>query len=125
MPGRERATGAAVALDAAALWAGAAVPPLLSSFSEAALDAARDAVADLPRAYLTDELCDDWHERLTSLGCIAIDIEHSMLTRARVDEFHAAALRVIAWTVNDPARVERLIDWGVDTVITDAVDTIP
>ena len=36
-PGRERETGAAVALDAAALWRDADVPPLLSSFSEAAL----------------------------------------------------------------------------------------
>ena len=35
MPGRERETGAAVALDAAALWREAEVPPLLSSFSEA------------------------------------------------------------------------------------------
>ncbi len=43
-PGRERETGAAVALDAATLWRDADVPPLLSSFSEAALDAARDAV---------------------------------------------------------------------------------
>ena len=32
-PGRERETGAAVALDAKALWAGADVRPLLSSFS--------------------------------------------------------------------------------------------
>ena len=34
-PGRERETGAAVALDAATLWRDADVPPLLSSFSEA------------------------------------------------------------------------------------------
>jgi len=36
-PGRERETGAAVALDAAALWKGSDVPPLLSSFSATAL----------------------------------------------------------------------------------------
>ena len=37
---------------------------------------------------------------------------------------HAAGLRVAAWTVNDPARVAELASWGVDTIITDAVDTI-
>ena len=37
-PGRERETGAAVAIDAATLWRDAEVPPLLSSFSEEALD---------------------------------------------------------------------------------------
>ena len=55
-PGRERETGAAVALDAAALWRDAEVPPLLSSFAEDALAAARDAVPGLPRALLLDEL---------------------------------------------------------------------
>ena len=36
-PGRERESGAAIALDAATSWAGARTPPLLSSFSEDAL----------------------------------------------------------------------------------------
>jgi glycerophosphoryl diester phosphodiesterase len=55
-PGREAETGAAVALEARALWAGAAVPPLLSSFSEAALEAARRTVPRLPRALLLHTL---------------------------------------------------------------------
>ena len=54
-PGRERETGAAVALDAATLWRDAEVPPLLSSFAEESLAAARDAVPALPRALLLDD----------------------------------------------------------------------
>lgn len=123
-PGRERETGAAVALDAAALWRDAATGPLVSSFSEAALEAARDSAPQLPRAYLTDELPADWRDRVTVLDCIAIDVEHTLLTKARVDEFHTAGLRVVTWTVNDPARVDALLEWGVDTVITDAVDVV-
>jgi len=56
---------------------------------------------------------------------VAIDIEHVLLTQARVSEFHDAGLRVATWTVNDPARAKLLLGWGVDTVITDAVDVIP
>jgi glycerophosphoryl diester phosphodiesterase len=123
-PGRERETGAAVALDAQALWQGAAAAPLLSSFSEVALAAARDAVAELPRAYLCEQIPADWRERIAQLACIAIDLDHTLLTRERVAEFHAAGLRVAAWTVNDAARAAELIAWGVDTVITDAVDVI-
>lgn len=123
-PGRERETGAAVALDAQVLWDGAAIPPLLSSFSEASLEAAREAVPGLPRAWLADRIPQDWSARVAAAGCIAVDLDHRLLTKARVDEFHAAGLRIAAWTVNDPKRAGKLLDWGVDTVITDAVDVI-
>ena len=123
-PGRERETGAAIALDCQSLWANAGDLPLLSSFAEAALAAARDVAPELPRAYLTDRLPEDWRDRVTRLGCMAVDVKHTLLTRERVAEFRAAGLRVCAWTVNDPARAHELLAWGVDTVITDAVDAI-
>ena len=78
-PGRERETGAAVALDAAALWRDAEVPPLFSSFSEIALDAAREAVPTLPRALLLDQLPADWLERLRRLECVALDANHKSI----------------------------------------------
>ena len=118
--GRERETGAAVAFDAATLWTGARVPPLLSSFS----DAARDAVPALPRAWLADRLPEDWRARAARADCIAVDLEHTLLNRALVEEIHAAGMRVLCWTVNDPSLVERLFDLGADTVITDAVDIL-
>ena len=123
-PGRERETGAAIALDAAALWADATVKPLLSSFSDVALDAARNAVPALPRAWLADRLPDDWLSCATHLGCIAVDLKHTLVTRPIVDQVRAAGLRIATWTVNDPARAKELLAWGVDTVITDAVDVI-
>ncbi|HEX8740585.1 MAG TPA: glycerophosphodiester phosphodiesterase [Casimicrobiaceae bacterium] len=123
-PGRERETGAAVALDAQTLWSGAKVAPLLSSFSEASLDAAREAAPELARAYLADRLPKDWEERVAKVGCIAIDLDHKLLTKARVDAFHAAGLRIATWTVNEAGRARTLLQWGVDTVITDAVDVI-
>lgn len=124
-PGRERETGAAIALDAKALWAGADVKPLLSSFSEIALEAARDAAPELSRAWLIEQWQDDWREHVMRLACVAMDVKHTVMTRERVDEFHAGGVRVAAWTANDPLRVGDLLAWGVDTVITDAVDVIP
>ena len=122
--GRERETGAGVALDAASLWAGSTQQPLLSSFSEAALEGARDAAPDLPRAWLSEYWLDGWREHVLPLGCIALDLLHTLLTKDRIDEIHDAGLRVATWTVNDPARAADLIAWGVDTLITDAVDLI-
>ena len=123
-PGRERETGAAVAIDASLLWSEVPSVPLLSSFSDLALAAAQEAVPDLPRAYLFQRLPPDWVERCVALGCVAVDVKHTLLKRAVIDKAHDAGLAVLAWTVNDPRRARELVEWGVDTVITDAVDRI-
>lgn len=124
MPGRERETGAAIALDATALWRDAEVVPLLSSFDEVSLVAARDAAPQLPRALLLDELPGDWLERLRALDCVALDANHEALNVEVVKAAHRAGHRVCCYTPNDPARVTALAEWGVDTIITDAIDQI-
>lgn len=123
-PGREAETGAQVAIAAALAWHDADVPPLLSSFEPEALAAARRAVPGLPRALLLDALPDDWLERVRALDCVALDANHRVLSPEVVARARASGLRVLAYTVNDPARAATLRGWGVDCVITDAVDTI-
>jgi glycerophosphoryl diester phosphodiesterase len=124
MPGRERETGAAVALDAMALWRDAEVPPLLSSFDEASLMAARAAAPMLPRALLLDELPGDWLDRLRVLECVALDANHEVLSVEIVKAAHRGGYRVCCYTPNDPPRIAELVEWGVDTIITDAIDQI-
>lgn len=124
-PGADRETGAAVARACADLWAGVGVAPLLSSFSPEALAAARDAVPQLPRAFLDEDPALDWRAHCERLGCVAVDLKQALVTRQVVAAAHASRLRVMAWTVNDPARAAELAGWGVDTLITDAVDAIP
>ena len=46
------------------------------------------------------------------------------LTEALVKEAHALGLKVLPWTVNDPAEMQQLIDWGVDWLITDYPDRL-
>jgi glycerophosphoryl diester phosphodiesterase len=123
-PGREAETGAAAALEARALWRDAPAPPLLSSFSEDALRAARRVAPELPRALLMHSLAPDWLERCRALGCVALDANHQALTREVIAQAHAARLRVACYTVNEPQRVHELTGWGVDCLITDAVDAI-
>ncbi|GAB3658076.1 glycerophosphodiester phosphodiesterase [Ramlibacter alkalitolerans] len=46
------------------------------------------------------------------------------LTEALVRQAQALGLKVIPWTVNDPAVIDRLIGWGVDGVISDYPDRV-
>jgi glycerophosphoryl diester phosphodiesterase len=41
-----------------------------------------------------------------------------------VEEAHQLGLQVIPWTVNDPRTMKKMIDWGVDGIITDTPDRL-
>jgi glycerophosphoryl diester phosphodiesterase len=124
MPGREHETGIAVALEASELWRGAVVAPLLSSFAEESLRAARDAVPALQRAWLVEEIPADWQVRLAQLDCVAFDACYKVLDADIVGAVRRAGYKVLTWTANDPASVKGLMAWGVDGIITDAIDRI-
>ncbi|WP_457355600.1 glycerophosphodiester phosphodiesterase [Roseateles sp. P5_D6] len=119
-PGEEARTGAAVAREAARLWAGA-LPPLLSSFKPEAIAAARDVEPALPRALLLDKLWDGWPEAAEALGVVAVITNYRLMDRALIDRLHARGWRALVYTVNDAAIAERLIADGIDGIITDAV----
>ena len=47
---------------------------------------------------------------------------HGDLDAAKVKEAQALGLKVLAWTVNDPAQMARVLDYGIDGLITDRPD---
>jgi len=55
-------------------------------------------------------------------GCSTWSPNFGSVTRERVAEARALGLAVLPWTVNDPADMARLIDWGVEGLITDYPD---
>ncbi|MGP2411941.1 glycerophosphodiester phosphodiesterase [Yersinia sp. 2553 StPb PI] len=122
--GTEIATGRAIALAARLLWQGQAIPPLLSSFSFDALAAAQQAAPELPRGLLLDKWDDNWQAMTRQLDCVSLHINYKQLTAERVALLKAAGLRILVYTVNQPARAQELLKWGVDCICTDRIDLI-
>ena len=123
-PGLEALTGTLVARQACIDWVGHDVAPLLSSFSEISLKAAMIEAPDLPRGFITESLPENWQHVLTDLNCVSVHLKHNVVTSEIVHRMHDAGYRIAVWTVNETAHADELFSWGVDAVITDAIDRI-
>lgn len=121
-PGVEAQTGEVVANYAKRIWAGQAVPPLLTSFRPESLQAALQAQPQLPRGLLLDTLWDGWFDIARRLQCVAIVCNFRLWTPEVVAQVHGAGMRCLSYTVNEPADADRLIQLGTDGIITDRVD---
>lgn len=125
-PGTERHTGEVVAAHAARLWAGVAVPPLLTSFDVPALEGALAAQPELPRGLLIDALegkpWSAWLDQAQALQCQAIVCNHTLWNTETVTQAKATGFRTLSYTVNEADEAQRLIALGTDAVITDKVD---
>jgi glycerophosphoryl diester phosphodiesterase len=121
-PGQETETGSVVAREAARLWHGAVVPPLLSSFQAEALRAAQAAAPQLPRALLLDRLWDGWQAQAHALAVVALVCNHALWDHTLVAQARSAGWRMLSYTVNDEWAAQRLWALGTDGIITDRVD---
>lgn len=50
---------------------------------------------------------------------------HRYLTKEQIDFCHARHIRVIPWTINTTAEMQKFIDWQVDGIITDYPNRAP
>lgn len=117
--GQARDTGTAVALACKKIWAGKKYLPLLTSFSYAALLAARDAAAEFPRGLLFEQLPADWMAQSDELECLSVNCNHAQVSVDQIQAIRSAGYRMICYTVNDVAKARKLLTWGVDGLFTD------
>ena len=121
-PGQEEHTGRVVAAEAARLWAGQPMPPLLSSFRPEALKGAQESAAALPRVLLLETLWPGWFDFAQALACSAVVTHHPLMDAGLTTKLHGAGQRALVYTVNEAADARRLLGLGIDGLITDAVD---
>ena len=117
-PGREAETAERIVAELRRLPQGP--PPLLSSFSPAALRAAAAAGPEFPRAVLLEERRSGWLALALELGAVSVNIAKEAATAEWIAEMKRAHLQVLVYTVNDPARAASLLALGADGLFTDA-----
>ena len=118
------ATAAATLETIARIWPGDRPGPLISSFSRAALEVARDRAPDLPRALIAWRLPRDWRRAAGALACSNLHLRGLRLRARTVAKVKQAGYQLAAFTINDPRRARRLVRLGVDCLITDRPDAI-
>lgn len=116
--GQEAETGRVVARHAAA----ARGKLLLSSFSAAALRAAADEAAQLPRAILVEAIPADWRDRVAATGALAVHCSARTLTAEALAAVRGAGLPLACYTVNRRDEADHLFAMGVSAVFTDRPD---
>ncbi|PHI20226.1 glycerophosphodiester phosphodiesterase [Lewinellaceae bacterium SD302] len=83
---------------------------------------------DLHLAYL-DEFPEkgELAAKMDALGFIppAYSPWHEPLSQSVIDQAHELGMTVVPWTVNETARMEELVEMGVDGVITDYPNRVP
>lgn len=56
-------------------------------------------------------------------GVNGLNVHHGSIDGPeKVEKLHDAGFYVLCWTVNDPAKAQRLLEWGVDGIVTDEVE---
>lgn len=122
-PGREVETGRAVALELRRLWPrGHGL--LVSSFSTAALEAARAAAPELPRGLLVEAPPPDWAVTARRLGCVSLNPWYEDTEPETVQAARQLGLEVVAYTVNEVQLAQELLDAGVASIITDVPERL-
>jgi glycerophosphoryl diester phosphodiesterase len=117
-PGEDRATAAGAIALLAETWPEDAAL-VLSSASIEALAVARDTAPRWRRGLIADVPPPDWRDVLADLGCASLHCAAPTATPSLIEAVHDAGYRLLAYTVNRPAKAATLFKYGVDGIFTD------
>ena len=121
---REAETGRATVEALRKFWPASLPAPLLSSFKDESLKAARQAAPEYARALLVSELGEDWAARARAVEAVGMNVGGRKLTVPGAVAIKRAGYALSIWTVNDPDEARAFVGMGADCIITDKPDVI-
>jgi len=96
----------------------------LISFHPEALRRVKRVLPDQPVGLILSGAPPDDAERARSLDADLVSLEAEYLSAEAVERCRRAALKVTAWTVNEPEQMQRVVELGVDGIATDRPDLL-
>ena len=120
--GADRATAETVVRLAGGLWRGAERQLLLSSFSQTALDVARNLAPELACGLLFETPPADWADVARRLQVATLHVAAAGFDDDLAGEARDRGLPVLCYTVDDPAEAEMLFARGAAALFTDRPD---
>jgi len=97
----------------------------ISSFNWEELDIIYDLDKDIPIAVLTEKKSIEMAiNQAKKINAKAINIDYKLLNRKVVKKIKSENLIINAWTVNEINQIKRIINLGVDGIITDFPDRV-
>lgn len=124
-PGLAEKTAEVTIKQLRALWPDDRPPPLISSFQWDALAVAKDLAPGWPRGLLAEDCPQDWRAAMATYDCASLHLHWRRTRKADVAQVKAAGYAVAVYTVNGVRAGRRLLDKGVDCLITDRPDRFP
>ncbi|RZA28904.1 MAG: glycerophosphodiester phosphodiesterase, partial [Proteobacteria bacterium] len=91
----------------------------ITSSSREVLRAALELTPDVARGLVAEYAWLDPIKVAQGYGCELLALNWTLCTPERLLKAQGQGLHVSVWTVNEPALMRRLADFGVDSLITD------
>ena len=116
---RTRAASTVLAIRELAQQYGLLDKVTITSSSREVLGAALELVPDVARGLVAEYAWLDPLKVAQNYGCELLALNGTLCTPERLLKAQGQGLHVSVWTVNEPALMRRLADFGVDSLITD------
>jgi glycerophosphoryl diester phosphodiesterase len=94
----------------------------IESFDWRTLAVVQRIAPEIPTVYLTYKMEGSAPRKVKDAGGTIWSPFYKDVDEEKIREAHALGVSVVVWTVNDPAEMKRMVEMGVDGLITDRPD---
>ena len=106
---------------------------IIIAFSDNVVKKIREQEPNISVAWLYGKKEDTWSvqqmadyltEKARNCDTTILDLNHGLITPELLKILRSRGFHVWAWTVDDPARMETLLRWGIDSITTNRPDVL-